>query len=93
MSSVRMCDKCSTVFSENEDGWQTFTATTMVEDETGNKTQKVQHLDTCPACALIPRRQFQKEIEANKAGDELQARIAKLERETGIADKVGDTRL
>ena len=84
MSSVRMCDKCFTVFSENEDGWQTFTATTTKYDDDGTPHQVNRRMDACPSCALVPQRQFQKELEAHREGDPLAQRIAKLERETGI---------
>ena len=84
MSSVRMCDKCFTVFSENEDGWQTFTATTTKYDENGDPRQVNQRLDACPSCALVPAKQFQKELEAHRTGTPLDERIAKLERENDI---------
>ena len=84
MSSVRMCDKCKTVFSELEDGWQAFTASTMKRDDNGRMVPVQQVLDCCPSCALIPEPQFQKELEAAANGEEVQQRIAKLERELGI---------
>lgn len=92
MSTVRMCDKCGTIFSELEDGYQSFTATTVKRDENGMTHNVQQAMDACPSCALIPKHQFQKELEAVASGDELQARIAKLERETGIADSAPTTR-
>ena len=59
MSSVRMCDKCGTVFSELKDGWQTYTATTVSRKRSesgrvqgaGRETITVQ-MDACPACAM-----------------------------------------
>ena len=57
-----MCDKCTKIFSENETGWQTFTAQTIIEREDGERITKTQHLDACPECALVPTRQFPKEI-------------------------------
>lgn len=84
MSSVRMCDKCGTIFSELEDGWQTFTATTVKRDEDGKSQQIQAAMDTCPSCALIPKHQFQKELEAAADGDAQAQRIAKLERQVGI---------
>jgi hypothetical protein len=86
-----MCDKCKTVFSELEDGWQTFTVNTMKLDEEGRRVPLQQALDACPSCALIPQHQFQKELDAAREGDELQQRIAKLERETGIDKKTTTT--
>lgn len=86
MSKPRICDKCDTVFSELEDGWQSFTATTnRIDPDTGEVVEVRQAMDACPACAVMPRRQFRKELEAKQAGDDLGARIAKLERETGLA--------
>lgn len=85
MSSVRMCDKCNTVFSELEDGWQTFSATTVRRDDDGRSVNVQATMDACPSCAMIPPRQFRRELEATQEGNALQANIAKLERETGIA--------
>lgn len=84
-----MCDKCGTVFSENEDGWQTFTATTTKYDDSGQARQIQQRLDACPSCSLVPKRQFAKELEAHMNGDEQAQKIAKLEREVGIDEETG----
>lgn len=54
MSSVRMCDKCHTVFSELMDGWQSYSATTTKRDANGEAKSVVVHMDACPSCALIP---------------------------------------
>lgn len=89
MSSVRMCDKCGTVFSELEDGWQTFTARTIKRQKDGSQKSIDAAMDTCPSCAIMPVQQFQAELEAAKEGDELQARIAKLERENGMDADTG----
>jgi hypothetical protein len=89
MSHVRLCDKCGEVFSENENGWQTFTATTMQEDENGVMTEVKQALDACPACAMIPKRKFEREQKALEEGKETEARIARLERETGLNEETG----
>lgn len=89
MSHVRMCDKCYTVFSELEDGWQTFQATTMRRDENGEAVEVNVRMDACPSCSLVPRQQFTKEVEAAQAGRELDARIARLERESGIDPESG----
>lgn len=89
MSHVRMCDKCYTVFSELEDGWQTFQATTMRRDDDGNLVEVNVRMDACPSCSLVPRQQFAKEVAATQDGRELDARIAKLEREAGIDEATG----
>lgn len=84
MSSVRMCDRCHTVFSELEDGWQTFQATTMKRNDQGRMEPVSQMMDACPSCSLVPQKEFQKELQAHADGDEQAERIAKLEREVGI---------
>lgn len=98
MSRPRICDRCNSVFSELEDGWQAFTATTVKKDENGKPVEIVQAMDACPSCALAPTRVFTKELRANQADNELQERIARLERETGVAQpdvkaptRAGDT--
>jgi hypothetical protein len=85
MSSVRMCDKCGTVFSELEDGWQTFTGTTRRRNEEGELVAIQQTLDTCPACAVIPKVQLERGLQSTQEQRDLDARIAKLEKETGVA--------
>jgi ferredoxin len=89
MSQVRMCDRCNEIFSENEDGWQTFTATTMKEDENGVSRPISMAMDACPSCAMIPKKQYEKEQKALAAGKEQEARIAKLERQVGLDDETG----
>lgn len=51
MSSVRMCDNCRQVFSENDSGWQRGTVRNLatVGGETVVQTQSE---DRCPACAV-----------------------------------------
>lgn len=93
MSAARICDKCSIVFSELEDGWQSFTATTVRQDDNGETITVRQAMDACPSCALIPPRRFKKELDAKNANDELGARIAQLERVAGVgqADAAPET--
>lgn len=50
MSSVRMCDKCGQIFSENADGWETFTATKRIHAE---ERPRVVQLDACPDCSFM----------------------------------------
>jgi hypothetical protein len=52
MSSVRMCDRCLKVFSELEDGWETFQITRADEDDDGRKVTKTESRDSCPGCAF-----------------------------------------
>lgn len=54
MSSVRMCDRCGSVFSELAEGWQTFTGTTFRKDDKGARVSVNQTLDACPSCAIAP---------------------------------------
>lgn len=89
MSHVRMCDRCNEIFSENEEGWQTFTAATMVEDEHGVMKPVNMAMDACPSCAMVPKRQYEKEQKALSAGQAQEARIAKLERELKMDDETG----
>ena len=89
MSHVRRCDKCGNIFSEVESGWQTYTATTMIEDENGGTKEVKQALDACPSCALVPRRQFARETDAVLDAREQDARIAALERQTGMNVEAG----
>lgn len=84
MSSVRMCDKCNRVFSEREDGWQTFTGSTFRKVR-GKRELVSEVLDMCPDCAIgdiIP----DEEQDERKT---LETRIAKLERETGMDAETG----
>lgn len=52
MSSVRMCDKCGNIFSELEEGWQTFTGATV--KKSGTETVR---MDVCSSCALVPQQE------------------------------------
>jgi hypothetical protein len=48
MSSVRMCDNCGAIFSENARGWQRGTISEM--DDDGNMVKVSQ--DRCPECSV-----------------------------------------
>lgn len=50
MSSVRMCDKCGNIFSENEDGWSTFSGTRLKRDSDGFKRAESVVQDACAKC-------------------------------------------
>ena len=74
MSSVRMCDKCQTVFSELDPGWQTYDAVTNDVDDSGREVINRIRMDACPDCAIAtPVRKSRRERD-----------IARLERATGI---------
>jgi hypothetical protein len=53
MSSVRMCDKCGTTFSERAEGWSTFTGTTRKRDDEGRWINQTDTLDSCPECTEL----------------------------------------
>lgn len=54
MSSVRMCDRCATVFSERQEGWTTFTGSTRKRDRTTGKWITVsEEMDQCPDCTEL----------------------------------------
>jgi len=52
MSSVRMCDKCGTIFPEGAEGSAILQGTIMVKDDrTGRVRQEQTNQDACPDCA------------------------------------------
>ena len=53
MSSVRMCDRCATIFSERSEGWSTFTGSTRKKDPEGKWVTVSDTLDSCPDCTEI----------------------------------------
>lgn len=53
MSSVRMCDRCGTVFSERAENWSTFTGTTRRKTATGEWQNVTDSLDSCPECSEL----------------------------------------
>ena len=54
VSSVRMCDKCGDIFSENAEGWETGTMSKMVRDQyTGEARTMTLRVDACVGCASI----------------------------------------
>lgn len=60
MSSVRMCDKCGNIFSENEEDWSTFTGAVKRRREDGSRYTEQISQDACPVCtggvqAVTPR--------------------------------------
>lgn len=66
MSSVRMCDNCGVVFSENEEGWTTFTGSKMNKDKYGDKYSETVHKDACAKCSGATFSDSPKVIEAEK---------------------------
>jgi hypothetical protein len=50
MSSVRMCDRCRTIFSENDEGWSTFSGSRMIRNDHGTMEAKTMIQDSCGDC-------------------------------------------
>lgn len=78
MSSVRMCDKCKVVFSELDEGWQTYSSATVIYDEDGQAQTIRQQMDACPDCAMVPVKRRKSETE--KRLDALERENARLDR-------------
>lgn len=54
MSSVRMCDRCGTVFSERADDWSTYTGSRQRKNkETGRVEPVSDTMDACPECTEL----------------------------------------
>lgn len=54
MSSVRMCDRCGRIFSENEEGWTSFTGTRLVRDpQTKRRIPEATQADMCSTCSDV----------------------------------------
>jgi len=51
MSSVRMCDNCRSIFSENDPGWQRGTVRNLATIN-GESVVQTQSEDRCPSCAV-----------------------------------------
>lgn len=51
MSSVRMCDNCGKVFSENEEGWTTFSGSKVKRDKYGDRYTETISKDACADCS------------------------------------------
>jgi hypothetical protein len=54
MSSVRMCDQCSEIFSEAAEGWSTFSGSTRRRDKDSGEWRTVSVTrDACPDCTEL----------------------------------------
>lgn len=86
MSSVRMCDKCGMIFSENSKGWATGTITKRVEDDDGSVDFKTVTQDQCGPCSgTIETPPPRVAIEPGTKPGYDPAYTANLERQAGIA--------
>lgn len=54
MSSVRMCDRCGNVFSENDEGWSTDSRTVNRTREDGKRYTVGMQVDQCAPCVGNP---------------------------------------
>ncbi len=52
MSSVRMCDRCGSIFSEREEGWSSVQSQRTVKDDTGRRVTVNENLDVCSGCGV-----------------------------------------
>jgi hypothetical protein len=87
MSSVRMCDKCGQIFSENEEDWSTFSGTMKRRREDGSRYTESVAQDACAKCTngstvLTPR----VAIPAAPAGADPGLYEQFLEQQAGIKD-------
>lgn len=90
MSSVRMCDKCKDIFSENDAGWQTFTANTIDYDEENRQITVAIRQDLCAGCAIeTPKRANAKLSETEQRIRALEAQNAKLDELNAKIEEVG----
>jgi len=84
MSSVRMCDmrrsvNCVNIFSENAEGWTTFTGARQRRDRDGKRFTEQMQQDACPACSGY--------LDAPQPGEPDYKRIAELETNLGVGEK------
>jgi hypothetical protein len=93
MSSVRMCDKCGDIFSENDEDWSTFSGSVQRRRENGSRYTETVNQDACPPCTagtkpVKPRvaiaAPFPAEHDPVPLGKPDYERIAELEAEAGI---------
>lgn len=91
MSSVRMCDKCGYIFSENAADWSTFSGSVQRQREDGSRYFETIQQDACPECTAgarptAPRLAIPSQPAAPRISDGKPDydRIAELERQNGI---------
>lgn len=100
-----MCDKCGNIFSENEDGWSTFSGTVQRRRDDGTVKPETMSQDACAACTsgvrpVAPRLAIPAQATAQTAVDNHHShsrhprpdydRIAELERQNGISPDFDD---
>lgn len=83
MSSVRMCDRCGDIFSENSDGWTTMNGSQRRRDPATGETKTVTvQQDQCGRCSNRTLAPVRPELTA--AGKADPGKIARLETELGL---------
>jgi hypothetical protein len=50
MSSVRMCDRCLVIFSENDDDWSSTQGSVQRKRENGTRYAEQVNIDLCASC-------------------------------------------
>jgi hypothetical protein len=86
MSAVRMCDTCSRIFSENEDGWATAPVQKMKRNAIGTMVPTTEQRDSCPDCNRGQPVNLRPHAETYAGELPNAAKIRELEREAGITD-------
>jgi hypothetical protein len=51
MSSVRLCDRCNSIFSENKEGWTSASGSRRIRNKNGEMITQTIALDYCPPCS------------------------------------------
>lgn len=87
MSSVRMCDDCGAIFSENEEDWATAPVSINRRDERGNLKPVNLQEDYCPECVHRKAGNNSRQPRVPAVKGRYDPRYtAQLEREVGITD-------
>src|SRR5882672_8364638 len=87
MSTVRLCDRCNTIFSENKEGWTTASGSRRVRNSRGEMITETIALDYCPACSEDVMGNNQEEVSVPAVKGRYDKRYTRqLEREAGIGE-------
>lgn len=86
-----MCDRCKTIFSENDEGWQSFTANTMNYDENGQVINVPIRQDLCADCAIDTPRRGKATAERDESIRQLEETNARLDKLTEQIEQLPTT--
>lgn len=89
MSTVRLCDKCNVIFSENQEGWTSASGSRRVRNtNTGAMMTQEIALDYCPRCSdLMAGGNIPEEPRVPPVVGRYDERYTRqLEREAGLAN-------